>query len=233
MSPRPFALALVALVAACGPLVQVGGGGKPPGSLFVLRAPPPPPPGNVAPRATVLVEQPTVVGTLQTLRVPVIEADTRVTYLARRDLGGAAVQAVPAAADRHARRASGHRRAFGRAARRAGRAAAVGHADRVRARSARGQPAGAAALRRGADRPQPRAHRRAALRGDPPGRQRRSRCGRRRAERGRQRDGGRSGRLDNTLILTAAVTRALARCNVPFWRFGSFFLQANRSPGVK
>ena len=81
MSPRPFALALVALVAACGPLVQVGGGGKPPGSLFVLRAPPPPPPGNVAPRATVLVEQPTVVGTLQTLRVPVIEADTRVTYL--------------------------------------------------------------------------------------------------------------------------------------------------------
>ena len=81
MSPRPFALALLFAAAACGPLVQVGGGGKPPASLFVLRAPPPPPPTNVAPTATILVDQPAVVGTLQTLRVPVIEADTRVTYL--------------------------------------------------------------------------------------------------------------------------------------------------------
>lgn len=81
MSPRPLILALLFAVAACGPLVQVGGGGKPPASLFVLRAPPPPPASNVAPRATILVDQPAVVGTLQTLRVPVIEADTRVTYL--------------------------------------------------------------------------------------------------------------------------------------------------------
>lgn len=82
MSPRALILASLLAVAACGPLVQVGGGGKPPGSLFVLRAPPPPPgPSDAAPRETVLVEQPTVVGTLQTLRVPVIEADTRVTYL--------------------------------------------------------------------------------------------------------------------------------------------------------
>jgi len=81
LSPRPLILALLFAVAACGPLVQVGGGGKPPASLFVLRAPPPPPASNVAPRATILVDQPAVVGTLQTLRVPVIEADTRVTYL--------------------------------------------------------------------------------------------------------------------------------------------------------
>jgi len=83
VSARLFSFALLLAVVACGPLVQVGGGGKPPGSLFVLRAPPPPPSSPVAPRVTILVGQPAVVGTLQTLRVPVIEADTRVTYLVR------------------------------------------------------------------------------------------------------------------------------------------------------
>ncbi len=81
MNPRPIVIALLLAAAACGPLVQVGGGGKPPGALFVLRAPPPPSPGPVAPRTTILVDQPAIVGTLQTLRLPVIEADTRVTYL--------------------------------------------------------------------------------------------------------------------------------------------------------
>lgn len=82
MSIRLFALCLALGVAACGPLVQVGGGGKPPASLFVLRAVPAPPAGPaVASRLTVLVEQPTVVGVLQTLRIPVTKADTRVSYL--------------------------------------------------------------------------------------------------------------------------------------------------------
>ena len=83
MSPRLPILALLLAASACGPLVQVGGGGKPPGALFVLRAPPPPPASDVTPRETVLVDQPAVIGTLQTLRLPVIEADTRVTYLLR------------------------------------------------------------------------------------------------------------------------------------------------------
>ena len=84
LRPRPFALSLLLAAAACGPLVQVGGGGKPPGSLFVLRSAPAPAPGPAtATRATVLVDQLTVVGTLQTLRIPVIQADTRVTYLIR------------------------------------------------------------------------------------------------------------------------------------------------------
>ena len=78
------ALALLSalVVAACGPLVQIGGGGKGPDSLLTLRAPPPPPPGPGA-RRTILVETPGVSGTLQTLRVPVLIADTRVQYLVR------------------------------------------------------------------------------------------------------------------------------------------------------
>lgn len=81
---RAIVLAAVLAVSACGPLVQIGGGGKQPDSLFVLRAPPPPPASvavAVAARQTVLIEQPGVVGTIQTLRIPVIEADTRVGYL--------------------------------------------------------------------------------------------------------------------------------------------------------
>lgn len=82
MSIRLFALCLTLGVAACGPLVQVGGGGKPPASLFVLRATPAPPDGPAGTRReTVLVEQPTLVGVLQTLRIPVTNADTRVSYL--------------------------------------------------------------------------------------------------------------------------------------------------------
>lgn len=75
-------LALASLAAACGPLVQVGGGGKAPGALLTLRAPPPPPASvSTAPRRTILVEVPGVPGTLQTLRLPVLTADTRVQYM--------------------------------------------------------------------------------------------------------------------------------------------------------
>lgn len=80
---RALALTVLLAVAACGPLVQVGGGGKPPGVLFTLRAPPPAPVVAVAVpiQRTVLIDLPGVSGALQTLRLPVTEADTRVTYL--------------------------------------------------------------------------------------------------------------------------------------------------------
>lgn len=74
-------LALAGVVAACGPLVQVGGGGKAPGSLLTLRAPPPPPASATAGRRTILVEIPAVPGTLQTLRLPVLTANTQVQYM--------------------------------------------------------------------------------------------------------------------------------------------------------
>jgi len=77
-----FTLAVASLAAACGPLVQVGGGGKAPGALLTLRAPPPPPSSaSNAPPRTILVEVPGVPGTLQTLRLPVLTAETRVQYM--------------------------------------------------------------------------------------------------------------------------------------------------------
>ncbi len=84
MIRRSLALATLALVAACGPLVQIGGNDKAPASLLALRASAVPAPGAGAttdPRATVLVLVPAVPGTLQTLRVPVITSDTTVAYL--------------------------------------------------------------------------------------------------------------------------------------------------------
>lgn len=77
-----FALMVASLAAACGPLVQIGGGGKSPVALLTLRAPPPPSAASgTAPRRTILVEVPGVPGTLQTLRLPVLTADTRVQYM--------------------------------------------------------------------------------------------------------------------------------------------------------
>lgn len=76
-------LVVLALVVGCGPLVQIGGGGKPPGALLALRAegPAPAPATPGAPIRTILVVTPAVPGALQTLRVPVLTADTRLQYI--------------------------------------------------------------------------------------------------------------------------------------------------------
>ncbi len=78
------AAALAAALAACGPLVQIGGNAKAPASLLALRATAVAAPGAGAttdPHATVLVLVPAVPGTLQTLRVPVTTSDTTIEYL--------------------------------------------------------------------------------------------------------------------------------------------------------
>ena len=75
---------LVAGLAACGPLVQIGGNAKAPASLLALRATAMPPAagsGSTDPKATVLVLVPAVPGLLQTLRQPVLVSDTSVEYL--------------------------------------------------------------------------------------------------------------------------------------------------------
>ena len=71
-------------VAACGPLVQIGGNDKAPASLLALRATAVAAPGvatTTDPRATVLVLVPAVPGILQTVRLPVTTTDTSVAYL--------------------------------------------------------------------------------------------------------------------------------------------------------
>lgn len=75
-------LGLAAALAACGPLVQIGGNDKPPAALFTLRATPRPMPAQADPTKLLLVAQPVVPGALQTLRVPVITRDTELAYLA-------------------------------------------------------------------------------------------------------------------------------------------------------
>jgi cholesterol transport system auxiliary component len=80
---RPWLLLACAGLAACGPIVQVGGGGKAPAELLTLSATTPPPAG--APRdgaATIGVSVPIVPGPLQTLRLPVAVSDTSIQYLA-------------------------------------------------------------------------------------------------------------------------------------------------------
>jgi len=71
------------LLAACGPLVQIGGNDKAPTALLTLRATAAPLLGSVgAARAdAVLVLLPATAGTLQTLRLPVITSDTSLAYL--------------------------------------------------------------------------------------------------------------------------------------------------------
>lgn len=71
------------LLAACGPLVQIGGNDKAPTALLTLRATAAPLRGSVgAARAdAVLVLLPATAGTLQTLRLPVITSDTSLAYL--------------------------------------------------------------------------------------------------------------------------------------------------------
>lgn len=70
-------------VAACGPLVQIGGNTPAPTALLALRATATPVPvsDRVDKTATVLVLVPAATGTLQTLRLPVATTDTEVAYL--------------------------------------------------------------------------------------------------------------------------------------------------------
>lgn len=78
------ALALLA-VAACGPVVQVGGSAKPPKALYTLNATAAPvAEAGLTPvpyKETLGIDVPTVPGTLQTLRIPVEVTNTAVQYL--------------------------------------------------------------------------------------------------------------------------------------------------------
>ena len=69
--------------AGCGPLVQIGGNSPPAASLLTLSATTPPTAyaGPAAAATTVGVEIPAVPMTLQTLRLPVANNATEVTYL--------------------------------------------------------------------------------------------------------------------------------------------------------
>lgn len=72
----------LALLAGCGPLVQVGSPKAVPAVLYTIRADAPlpaPAAGQLGP--IVVVEHPAVVGKIQTLRVPVLMGDTRIAYL--------------------------------------------------------------------------------------------------------------------------------------------------------
>ena len=81
----PLALPLLALVASCGPLVQIGGNTPRPESLYTLTAPPPAAvPAGLNPidmKQAVTVDIPAVPGVLQTLRIPVWVSDTSIQYL--------------------------------------------------------------------------------------------------------------------------------------------------------
>ena len=78
-------LPLLALVASCGPLVQIGGNTPRPESLYTLTAPPPAAvPAGLNPidmKQAVTVDIPAVPGVLQTLRIPVWVSDTSIQYL--------------------------------------------------------------------------------------------------------------------------------------------------------
>lgn len=77
-------VALAALLAGCGPLVQIGGNEKAPESLLVISATASPvAPGDtpVKRTETIGVELPGVPLTLQTLRLPVVTSPTEVSYL--------------------------------------------------------------------------------------------------------------------------------------------------------
>lgn len=75
---------LLAGLAACGPLVQVGGNMPPPAALLVLRSDAPPPAwaGPTALTDTLAVAVPDVPAELQTLRLPVQVDGSSVQYLA-------------------------------------------------------------------------------------------------------------------------------------------------------
>ncbi len=76
-------LLLLALLAGCGPLVQIGGNAPPPQALLTLTATAPPRayagPAKVA--DTIGIDAPSVPAALQTLRLPVTTGPTSVQYL--------------------------------------------------------------------------------------------------------------------------------------------------------
>jgi cholesterol transport system auxiliary component len=83
---RSPALAILLALAACGPIVQVGGNAKAPAALLTLSAAAPAsrpaaPPAPVDRAAAVSVLLPVVPGALQTLRIPVVVADTEIQYV--------------------------------------------------------------------------------------------------------------------------------------------------------
>jgi cholesterol transport system auxiliary component len=79
---RTFVLLLVlAGLAACGPLVQVGGNTPAPDSLLTLRATGDAPADIPATKTTLAISTPSVPGALQTLRLPVLTSDTEIAYL--------------------------------------------------------------------------------------------------------------------------------------------------------
>ncbi len=80
---RWLAISALGLVAACGPLVQIGGNAKAPEALLTLRASATPVDGGKVADVsrTFSVVTPVVPGPLQTLRLPVVTRDTEVAYL--------------------------------------------------------------------------------------------------------------------------------------------------------
>ncbi len=79
--PSILAVSTLALLAACGPLVQIGGNDKAPVALLTLRATAAPVAGPRDVARTLSVVTPLVPGPLQTLRLPVITQDTELAYL--------------------------------------------------------------------------------------------------------------------------------------------------------
>jgi cholesterol transport system auxiliary component len=77
----PMLVAPLVLVAACGPLVQIGGNDKAPIALLTLRATAAPVTTTANMANTLSVATPTLPGPLQTLRLPVIQRDTELAYL--------------------------------------------------------------------------------------------------------------------------------------------------------
>ena len=77
---RAAPVAALALLASCGPLVQIGGGGKPPVALQTFRSDAPPVSSRANPKDTLLVAVPSVPGAIQTLRLAVTTSDTEVSY---------------------------------------------------------------------------------------------------------------------------------------------------------
>lgn len=80
---RTLALSALLALAACGPLVQIGGNDKPPAMLLTLRADTGPPAAgtDAATAKTLVVAVPMAIGALQTLRIPVTTANTELQYL--------------------------------------------------------------------------------------------------------------------------------------------------------
>ena len=76
-----IALATLAALAACGPLVQIGGNDKVPTALLTLRATAAPVAGPRDVTRTLSVVTPLVPGPLQTLRLPVVTQNTELAYL--------------------------------------------------------------------------------------------------------------------------------------------------------